>query len=113
MTMVQGQAGLHGAGVMRPRMELHDDSNVMEPPAKKCTFHGPTLSECLGKEGLEKLRAADLNLKHLAGNEFDGAGDGLKQSGKIPKEGKGGMEATGLGATGNLSGAKESAWQEP
>ncbi|KAF8645591.1 hypothetical protein HU200_066142 [Digitaria exilis] len=47
-------------------MELHDDSNVMEPPAKKCTFHGPTLSECLGKEGLEKLRAADLNLKHLA-----------------------------------------------
>lgn len=75
--VVQGQAGLQGAGVKQPRMELHDDINVMEPPAKKCTFQGPTLSECLGKEGLEKLRAAELNAAHFADNEYDSVGNGL------------------------------------
>jgi hypothetical protein len=90
-----------GSGMVRTRLEEDDAEEELMHSAKRGHLQVPSLSECLGKEGLQMLHQAEENRKEK---------QKVEDGGKETEESK---EATGPGATGPLSGAKEGAWQEP
>jgi hypothetical protein len=83
-------------------------------------FRPPTLSECLGEEGVKRLRAMEENSDLLADNQSETGlqepviiSEERKTAGEEEQEEGGGSEATGPGAPGQLTGANDSACQAP
>ena len=81
----------------------------MEPALKKSFFQGPTLFECLGKEGVLLLKAAE----QYEPSNADGNSDESRDTDRSPNEAEGGKATSSPGATANLSGANVSARHEP
>jgi hypothetical protein len=88
----------HGTGRVRPRPEENNEEN-MWICSKRGLFQPPSLSECLGKEGLRQLREEEMKRMEMLK---------MKEGGNMVKERK---EATGLGAAGLLPGADGGARQ--
>jgi Arc/MetJ-type ribon-helix-helix transcriptional regulator len=83
----------HGRGRVRPRPE-EDNEEDMRLCIKRGPFQPPSLSECLGKEGLRQLRKEEKQREEMLK---------MKEGGNTVKERK---EATGLGVAGLLPGAR-------
>lgn len=92
----------------RPREDAEEHN--MEPGGKKGHFEVPPLELCLGKEGLRKLKEAELS-RHT--KEDTEKGNMAEEGGKKKEGGQKEKAAAGPGATGKLSGAKVCARQEP
>lgn len=97
-------------GKVRPRED--DEGVYKEPAGKKGHYPAPSLEAYLGKEGLCRLREEEMR---RISNEDTYQGNNKKNQDEQSKAEDGGKEkeATGPGATGNLSGANEGARQEP
>jgi hypothetical protein len=92
----------------RPREDAEEDNR--ERGGKKGHFEVPPLELCLGKEGLRKLKEAELS-RHT--KEDTEKGNMAEEGGKKKEGGQKEKAAAGPGATGKLSGAKVCARQEP
>jgi hypothetical protein len=88
----------------------HDQTNLYNQNAKR--FRPPTLSECLGEEGVKRLREMELN---RLGEDIHTSTQSEERNTTVEggHEGEGKLEATGPGAPGQLTGANDSACQAP
>ncbi|CAN6293141.1 unnamed protein product [Urochloa humidicola] len=100
-----------GVGSVRPREEIEDEINEMEPAIKKYNNQTVVGSVALEKENPKDGKEKGHTELPAEDSSCEDATDNMK--GNITKESSGGLEATGLGATGNLSGAEGSARQGP
>ena len=97
---------VQGAGNVRSREESNAEEEDMEPVAKKPIQQTMTLVDGHSEKGLQPTT-------QITCNEGEIVQDSIKESGLATQGLNGGRAATGPGATGKLSGATESAQQEP
>jgi hypothetical protein len=100
------------SGKVHPRAKDEDDEMDVAPAPKRSIIQVPSLSECLGKEGLRTLREAKQKEIHMGKDNDDTEDRGMGEQNSI-RDGKEEVAATGPGATGKLSGTDESARQGP
>ena len=105
--------GTLNTGLVRSREEINDEVEGMEPVNKKASQQALILGDAENTGAFIETNAGLQSEPNLVGYSGKDAVDSLKDSGKETSGTKGEMAATGLGATGKLSGASESYRQEP
>ena len=105
--------GTLNTGLVRCREEINDEVEEMEPVNKKASQQALILGDAENTGAFIETNAGLQSEPNLVGYSGKDVVDSLKDSGKETSGTKGEMAATGLGATGKLPGASESARQEP